>query len=187
VPVEPPAHAPLAATIDALRTRVGGVRWVDTRTTHFTLHFFEELPPERIGPVIDAVDAVVANHPPFTLRLGGMGSFPGGTRARVLWVGLAEPSSTLGELAARVQAAVAGCGFAIDPRPYRPHVTLGRPGPRFDPDAWREAVADPAGFPAFTAGQVILYESLNGHHVRRRLPLGGPAAPRGAVIGGVEG
>ena len=184
VPVEPPAHAPLGATIDALRERVGGVRWVDTRTTHFTLHFFEELRPERVRAVVDAVGAVVAHQAPITLCLGGLGSFPGGARARVLWVGLVEPSPTLSELAVQVRAAVAGCGFEIDPRPFRPHVTLGRPAPRFDL-AGVAAGADRRRpeLPAFTAREVLLYESRNGHHVRERLPFG-PAAGEPATAPG---
>ncbi len=157
------------------------MRWVDAETTHFTLHFFAELPAERVPAVVAAVGAVVAGQKPFTLSLGGLGSFPAGARARVLWVGLAEACPVLAELAHQVQSAVAGCGFEIDPRPFRAHVTLGRPQPRFDLGAWREAVAEPAGLPAFTASRVVLYESRNGHHVRERLAFGGPSGPPLAV------
>ena len=170
----------LVTRIAALRERVGGVRWVDSQTTHFTLHFFAELPAERVRAVVDAVGAVVADQDPFTLRLGSLGSFPGGARARVLWVGLAEESLVLGELALRVQAAVDGCGFDLDPRSFRPHVTVGRPQPGFDLVAWREAVAEPAGFPPFSADRVLLYESRNGHHVRERLPFGAASGRPGA-------
>jgi 2'-5' RNA ligase len=186
VPVEPPAHGVLAARIDALRKSVGGVRWVDTRTTHFTLHFFAELPPGRIAAVVDAVGDAVVSQAPFTLCLGGLGSFPAGARARVLWVGLATDSPALAELAAGVQAAVAGCGFDLDPRPFRAHVTVGRPGPGFDRGAWRDQLAEPTEFPAYTAEQILLYESHNGHHVRERLPFG-PATGRQSRAGETMG
>ena len=55
-------------------------------------------------------------------------------------------------------------------------MTLGRPGPRFDPQAWRREVAEPLDLPPFTASEVILYESRNGHHVRERFLFGGLAA-----------
>jgi 2'-5' RNA ligase len=177
----------LAARIDALRQRVGGVRWVDSRSIHFTLHFFEELPAERTGAVVEAVSAVAIRQAPFTLQLGGLGSFPGGARARVLWVGLIADSPALADLAAGVQAAMAGCGFALDPRPFRPHVTLGRPGPRFDLGAWRDELATPFDIPAFTAQQVVLYESRGGHHVRERLPLGIAADSRATSAGTIAG
>jgi 2'-5' RNA ligase len=176
VPVGPPAHDPLAARIEALRQRVAGVRWVDTATTHVTLHFFAELPAEQVGAVVAAVRPIAARQAPFTVQPDRFGSFPGGPRARVLWVGLDDQADALAGLAARVQAAVGGCGFDVDPRPFQPHVTLGRPGPRFDPQAWRREVAEPLDLPPFTASEVILYESRNGHHVRERFLFGGLVA-----------
>jgi 2'-5' RNA ligase len=158
---------------------VGGVRWVDTGTTHITLHFFAELPLDRMDGLIQAVGAAAAREQPFTLRLGGLGSFPGGARAKVLWIGLSEESATLADLAIAVRAAVARCGFEVDPRAFRAHVTLGRPTPRFDLDAWRSQLAVPVGLPAFTVDQVALYESRNGYHVRERLPFGVAAGRRG--------
>ena len=162
----------LAAQVERLRPRVAGVRWVETATTHITLHFFAELPVDRMGGVLDAVGAAMAREQPFTLRLDGLGSFPGGARARGLWIGLGEESAALAGLSAAVRAAVARCGFDVDPRPFRPHATIGRPKPRFDLLAWRSEAAAPVGLPAFTADQIVLYESKNGYHVRARLPFG---------------
>ena len=170
----------LAAQVERLRPRVAGVRWVETATTHITLHFFAELPVDRMGGVLDAVGAAMAREQPFTLRLDGLGSFPGGARARVLWIGLGEESAALAGLSAAVRAAVARCGFDVDPRPFRPHATIGRPTPRFDLLAWRSEVVAPVGLPAFTADQIVLYESRNGYHVRARLPFGIGAGRRDA-------
>jgi 2'-5' RNA ligase len=159
------------------------VRWVDTATTHITLHFFAELALDRVEGLVEAVGDAVAREQPFSLRLGGLGSFPGGARARVLWVGLVEESTALAGLAAGVRAAVARCGYEVDACPFRPHVTLGRPTPRFDLAGWRGEVAVPVALPAFTADQVVLYESHNGYHVRSRLPFGIGAARRPAGTG----
>jgi len=180
VPVGRPASGLLAAHVEKLRPRVAGVRWVDTATTHITLHFFAELALDRVDGLVEAVGDAAAREQPFPLRLGGLGSFPGGTRARVLWVGLVEESTALAGLAARVRAAVARCGYEVDSRPFRAHVTLGRPTPRFDLAGWRSEVTVPVAFPAFTADQIVLYESRNGYHVRARLPFGIGAARRGA-------
>jgi 2'-5' RNA ligase len=178
VPVGPPAHGLLAAHVERLRPRVVGVRWVDTATTHITLHFFAALPLDRMDGLIEAARAAAARAQPFTLRLGGLGSFPGGARARVLWIGLAEESAPLAGLAAVIGAAVARCGFEVDPRGFRPHVTLGRPTPHFDLGGWRSERAVHVELPAFTADQIVLYESRDGHHVRERLPLGIAAGRR---------
>ena len=172
VPVGPPAHGLLAAHVERLRQRVAGVRWVDTGTTHITLHFFVELPLDRMDGLLQAVGVAAAGEQPFTLRLGGLGSFPGGARARVLWIGLVEESAALAGLASAVRAAVARCGFEVDPRAFRPHVTLGRPTPHFDLGGWRSELAVPVELPAFTSDQVVLYESHNGYHARARIPFG---------------
>jgi 2'-5' RNA ligase len=57
------------------------VRWVDTATTHITLHFFAELALDRVEGLVEAVGDAVAREQPFSLRLGGLGSFPGGARS----------------------------------------------------------------------------------------------------------
>jgi 2'-5' RNA ligase len=172
-PVGPPAHAAVAEELARLRRRVAGVRWVDPATVHITLHFFAELPEDRVSAVVEAVAAAAAVAP-FPVRLGGLGSFPSASRARVLWRGLAEASAPLERLAALVQAAVAGCGFAVDPRPFRAHVTLGRPDPGFDAGAWHDEVAAGEDAAGFRADSVILYESRGGRHlVRETIPLAG--------------
>jgi 2'-5' RNA ligase len=174
VPVGPPAHALVAGQLSWLRDRVAGVRWVATATVHITLHFFAELPDDRVGAVVASVGDVAATRAPFALALGDLGSFPPGARARVLWRGLAEASDPLEELAAAVQAAVAACRFDIDPRPFRAHVTLGRTGPGFDVATWREEVARPREAAPFTADRVVLYESIGGRHLpREAMPLAG--------------
>ncbi len=172
VAVRPPAQQPVAELIEALRGRVAGVRWVDTATTHITLHFFADLPADRLGQVAEAVRSAVEPVAAFPLRLGGLGSFPSASRARVLWLGLAEEAPALGSLAAAVQGAVAGCGFELDGRPFHPHITLGRPGPRFDRAAWRWELGGSHPFPVFLAARVTLFESHGGHHAREYFSLG---------------
>ena len=189
VPVRPPADRPVRDLIEGMRRRVAGVRWVDTTTTHITLHFFAELPADSIPAVVAAVSSAAAGHRPFSLHLGELGSFPpttpteAGRRARpphVLWLGLGEASPALNTLAADVQAGVAACGFELDRRPFRAHVTLGRPAPRFDAGAWRAELEAAPEFPVFIADRVVLFESRDGHHVREVMALGAgaKAAPR---------
>ena len=155
----PGAWASRRDRIDALRERVGGVRWVDAETTHFTLHFFAELPAERVPAVVAAVGAVVAGRKRLAVSLGGLGSFPAGARARVLWVGLgAEACPVLAELGA--PGAVRGGRLRLRDRP------ASLPGAR-DPGpapaalrprrAWRGGRSPSRpGLPAFTASRVVL-------------------------------
>lgn len=170
VPVRPPADRPVAALVEGLSQRIAGVRWVSTATTHVTLHFFADLPPDRVAPLVGAVGEAVSAQPAFVLRLSGLGSFPPGRRARVLWVGC-EDSRPLALLAASVRAAVSSCGFALDEHPFRAHVTLGRPGPRFAALAWLPELERQPSLPEFLADRVVLYESRGGHHEREVFAL----------------
>jgi 2'-5' RNA ligase len=63
-----------------------------------------------------------------SVRISGLGVFPGSGRARVLWVGIA-PSDGVVELQRACEAAAVGAGFDPERRPFQCHLTLGR---------WRE-------------------------------------------------
>jgi RNA 2',3'-cyclic 3'-phosphodiesterase len=173
VPVAAPAHAAVGHLLQRLDSRVGGVRWVDPATVHLTLHFFADLAGERLDDVVGVVRTLAASTAPFPLSLGGLGSFPPRGRPRVLWLGVAEPAPPLNWLAGRVEDVLDRNGFEVERRPYSAHVTLGRPRPTFDLEAWREEMGEPTILPGFTAAEIILHESAGGHHVRARLPLQG--------------
>jgi 2'-5' RNA ligase len=98
----------------------------------------------------------------------------------VVWLGVQVDTGALAQLAADVQGAVGECGFDLEERAFRPHITLGRPGPRFDAAAWLAVLE--AGVPParFTADRVVLYESRGGHHVREVFRLTGAAVEAGA-------
>ena len=66
---------------------------------------------------------------PFPVGLAGLGAFPARGAPRVLWAGVDRGVRELGELAARTEKALLARGFeeARDERPFRAHVTIGRP------------------------------------------------------------
>ncbi|HEX9082685.1 MAG TPA: RNA 2',3'-cyclic phosphodiesterase [Holophagaceae bacterium] len=123
---------------------------------HVTLAFLGPRPASGL-PALEALGArVAARHRAFPLATGGLGGFPEGARARVLWLGLA-PSPALEALAADLREALAAAGEPFDPKPFRAHLTLAR---------LRRArsLADfPAPRPAtFEAEALRLYESRPG-------------------------
>jgi RNA 2',3'-cyclic 3'-phosphodiesterase len=120
--VREPARAALAATVEPLRTAYPGLQWADPQRWHVTLAFIGSVDAQRAAHV-DAVAALVAaRYGPIELRLSGQaGSFGRG----VLYAELEETAdlmSAQADLGARLQVA----GFPVDPRPFTPHVTLGR-------------------------------------------------------------
>ncbi|HEX9011709.1 MAG TPA: RNA 2',3'-cyclic phosphodiesterase [Holophagaceae bacterium] len=127
--------------------------WSRPEGLHLTLAFLGDRAPEGVAPLDAAGAAVASRHRPFPLRTAGLGGFPDGNRARVLWLGVA-PCPALEALAADLRKALASAGEAFDPKPFRAHITLAR-FRRARPVA---AFADPLST-AFAADRLVLFES----------------------------
>lgn len=83
---------------------------------HLTLAFIGET--EAVAAAREAVDACV--RPAFVLTVGGSGRF-----GDLYWAGIRE-NPALSQLAGNVRDALRQRGFAIESRPFSPHVTLAR-------------------------------------------------------------
>ena len=90
-------------------------RYYEPSNLHMTLAFIGEW-PKNISAILPRVEQ------PFSVILSKTGVFP---KARVLWAG-AEHSQALDRLAQRVRENLAEQGIPFDPKPFVPHVTLGR-------------------------------------------------------------
>jgi 2'-5' RNA ligase len=119
----------LAALIKDLRALVPvssakRVRWVRPENLHVTLKFIGEAAPAKLH-VIRAALAAMRSREAVELRLHGLGFFPNQIRPRVLWAGM-EASPNLAPLAGDIDHALGGVGFALEKRPFTPHLTLAR-------------------------------------------------------------
>jgi len=71
--------------------------------------------------------------PAFRLMLERVGYW---SRPRVVWLGSDGVPASLSALVGALQQGLAGCGYTLEERPFRPHITLLRkvpPRPRFKP------------------------------------------------------
>jgi 2'-5' RNA ligase len=102
---------------------------------HLTLAFLGDVAAERVE-----LGAFAMASSAFDLTLDCAGSFWG---ARVAWAGCAAPPPELAHLQSRLADELRGRGYALEERPFAPHLTLvrriGRPLPREDIAAigWR--------------------------------------------------
>ena len=111
------------AVLDILRDaqdqlRRQGVRGNFSRleNLHLTLAFLGETDREmEIRRVLDAADAAV-----FSMNIGGWGRF-----GDLIWAGV-RPCPPLEALAGQLQEDLRASGFALEKRPFRPHITLAR-------------------------------------------------------------
>ena len=177
-------HA-LGQEIQRLRPLSRAVAWVPAENLHMTLHFLGEQTEDRVADATAALAEAVAATRPFSLTLHGVGAFPGLVRARILWTGVSGGALDARALHARVEDALEVRGFAREPRPWHPHVTLGRV---FDERRWRQdagrdlrpVIAGIAArsFGSFAVQSVTLMQSQlgrGGAHYRpvTEVPLGG--------------
>lgn len=109
----------IAADAQALRGRFPEGRFSAPRQYHLTLAFLGEVAQSRLADVTGAMDLCRAA--PCELTVGALGQFSGG----VLWRAVDAPEA-LYRAQRLLTAALAGRGFAMEQRGYKPHLTLAR-------------------------------------------------------------
>ena len=143
-------------------------RAVPPANWHLTLRFLGATDAARHRRVMDELARADAP-PPFDLTLSTLGAFPRGGRAKVLWIGVGEGADALRALAGSVEAAAVRAGFAPEPKPFSPHLTLSR----IDPPADVRPLLD--GAPPFggrmRVDEFILFRSHLGHGHPRYEPI----------------
>jgi len=155
---------------------------------HLTLHFFEELPVERIPTVVEAMGEAVGECAPFEVEVRGVGAFPSTVRPRVVWAGLGEGSTAVQRLGDRLRLALSSRGFPTEHRPFVPHLTLARVRSPREALWANRFLADPENvsrrWTRTTVTELLLKESEllptgARHTIKERVPLRSPppAAP----------
>lgn len=140
-----------------------GVRWIGRNHLHLTLRFLgDRVAASTIARLAGALGEIATATSSFSIDVHGIGAFPNLERPRIIWVGLA--SADLQGLAARIERAAVSAGLAPEPRPFTPHLTIGRIR---DLTGWHELrrtieAARNRDFGRSTAKSLILYRSILG-------------------------
>jgi 2'-5' RNA ligase len=132
--------------VGGLRNSGAPLRLVRPEHLHLTLVFIGEVPDDRSAAIVGVMSEAVMMAP-FRLTFGGVGAFPPRGAPRVLYLGVTQGDREAVELHMRVADRLEPLGVTREPRPFHPHLTLGR---------WREsAPADrPREAPTATAGDI---------------------------------
>lgn len=99
-------------------------RFLDRSTYHLTLAFLGDIDDAEASQAMDALDAACAGAAPAPLAPDGLGKF-GRPADATLWLGLA-PDPALLSLAEHIREELTARDIPFDPKPFRPHITLGR-------------------------------------------------------------
>ena len=155
----------LAASAQKLeRLAPGYTRWVAPELLHLTLIFLGEQAADRLAAIQAAVAEATEGQDSFSLSLGRLGHFGGGT-PRVLWAEARAPRHRLEALHGALRAALSARQIGFDNKPLVPHLTLGR-ARRDAATALGRTLAQrlatltlPPPPEAFAVGVVTLYQS----------------------------
>jgi len=150
LPLPPEAQAALDRWC---RELAGFEGWSVSEGLHLTLAFLGQRAATALPGLEATAAAVAARHAAFDLHTAGLGTFSSGETTRLLWLGLA-PAPALETLAGDLRGALAAAGEAIDPKPFRAHITLAR----FRQACRLDAFSRPPALP-IAVERLVLFES----------------------------
>ncbi|MCI4360662.1 MAG: RNA 2',3'-cyclic phosphodiesterase [Thermoplasmata archaeon] len=150
---------------------------------HLTAVFLGEVAAERVPAMTHRFAAALAPLPAFALELAGIGVFPSAARPRVIWIGVRTGATELAEIHRAIVGACHELAWAVEDRPFVPHLTLRRVrGPKDTQRARRWLEEYPTKeFGRARVAEVELKESFLGggpvvHRTIARFPLAGASA-----------
>jgi RNA 2',3'-cyclic 3'-phosphodiesterase len=198
-PLPETLKAELFSVAQSLAGALPAVKWSrKIENLHVTIKFLGPVAETRLGALAAALDRAVGDLPPFEIALRGLGAFPSLQKAQVIWAGVEDRTGGLARVSAAVETLSAELGVGQrEPRPFQPHVTLGRSKPGVDARAALVPFADRAfGLVApARVDELHLYESRLGgagstYILRSKAGLSGwepsegsQTLPRGAPAG----
>jgi RNA 2',3'-cyclic 3'-phosphodiesterase len=122
----PKVKAELIDTQARLRRANLPVIWVAPEAMHLTLRFLGETSVALISNLERAIQTGITPYSAMTLQLNGAGAFPNDRRPSIIWAGVGGAVATLQHAQAGIEAALGSLGIAPEPKPFHPHLTLGR-------------------------------------------------------------
>lgn len=153
IPLPTSVAVPLSSRLQRCRHLAPQLRWMNPETWHVTLQFLGNSTPERASALASSLDTVTS--PPISMGFSKLECFD---RARVL-VAAIHPNPHLDTLCKRVLGITSTHGFALESRPFTPHITLARwKGPL--PQGASKALSQVPMKGDFQAEQFVLFQSF---------------------------
>jgi len=141
VPLPEPTCAAIEAVVGRVRAKVAGaeaaggrVRWVRLDGLHVTLRFLGEITERQLQQALALPEREQLES--FSLRVEGLGAFPGLRNPRIVWAGVTgetlDDLRHLEHLQKRTERWARDLGLPPENKRYTSHVTLGRPRRPFE-------------------------------------------------------
>lgn len=117
----------LVKAFTSFKTLLSGenIKWTDITNSHLTLAFLGDTEEKKIEPLSMMLKEKCAGSGEFSFLLKGAGVFRNLHDPRVIWIGIDE-ADNLKKLFNLIAGGLREMNFAVEERPFRPHLTLGR-------------------------------------------------------------
>lgn len=116
----PEIKSSLSNVIRGLKSQTIKGNFTPSENLHLTIVFIGET--TKVDLIKQAMDSISA--PSFTLGMGGFGCFPR-EEGNIYWVGV-EMNNTLYSIYEQLSTKLLKCGFGLEKRAFKPHLTIGR-------------------------------------------------------------
>jgi 2'-5' RNA ligase len=167
IAIDPPPSAieGLGAVTADLEVTRAAARVTPPDRWHLTVTFLGDVEAGRLAAAATALDRACAAPQlrellPAALALGGGGTFGRG-RFTILWARVGGDTAAVRALSGVLRRELRRAKLPFDDKPYRPHLTLARPGDRVTAEAIARDVERLDGYagPSWPIDAVHLYES----------------------------
>jgi RNA 2',3'-cyclic 3'-phosphodiesterase len=111
--------------IESLKTAFPFKKWLHPADYHITMAFLGDAPEAMRKEAIKLVQTALENETAFELALDKIGAFGKKEQPRILWTGV-RFEQRLFDVQAKVYQACLDAGFTLDPKPFKPHITMAR-------------------------------------------------------------
>ncbi len=138
------------------------VKWIETGNIHLTLKFLGDITEEKCVEVRSVLDETGRSFKPFEISIKDIGAFPNINYPRVIWVGLDNGANESKALAEKIGEKLLEIGFQKEPRPFAPHLTIGRVRSPKNKEALKEKIGN-AQLPIIKShlvSSVALFQSM---------------------------
>ena len=122
------AREQLVDAVNRIRDEIhDGIQWANPAGMHLTLKFLGNISASKVPPLLKCLLPVAEKTEAFSLKLDGLGMLPNQRKPRILWAGASGDLAALSRLQLSAEAAITALGHPPEERPFRAHITLGRP------------------------------------------------------------
>lgn len=136
-------------------------RWVDLQDYHITLAFLGTVTAQQLPTIIQAMGDAVRDQKAFEMAIEGLNVFGAPKTPRIFWAAVNEVKP-LFQVQEIVHHTCLAAGFALETRPYHPHITLARKWAGTKDFNMDDLIAhNPFGKQVlpFQASEIVLYQS----------------------------